>query len=716
MTATRLDAFRQEIVQAGLTPPATIIADGELHRFASNGDRADDAGWYIYFSDEPPAGVFGDWRKNFKQTWSGKADSTLTPAERERQRRRFNEARRQREQDERLRHADAAQRAQRLWEGAKPAPATHPYLQRKQVQAHGLRTQCGDLIIAGQSVSGALIVPLHDAGGVLCSLEFITADGTKLFLPGGRKRGCAYFIGTVGDVLCIVEGFATGASVHQATGYAVAVAFDAGNLNGVAESFREKYSNARLIVCGDHDQNGTGQAKATEAAESVGGLVVLPETPGHDWNDVHTQHGLDSVNEAITTAMQQEEITAMESGEIQNEVPTTASRPIFRRVADIQPKPIRWLWPGRIAQGKVSIIAGNPGLGKSQVTVGMAATVSTGGLWPVDGKRCDVGNVIILSAEDDPSDTIRPRLEAAGADLSRVYILDAVLGLPLTGGSETPRAFNLKTDMDQLGSMLKEIGGAALVIIDPITAYLGTTDSHKNAEIRALLSPLAELAGQYEAAVVAVSHFNKNANTEALMRVTGSLAFVAAARAAYVVAKDPENEARRLFLPLKNNLGNDQTGLAFTVESAQVESTIGRIETSRVAWESSAVTVTAEEAMKPQVPDEERSDLDDAKGFLRGLLADGPVPSKQIRSDAEGAGHAWRTIQRAQKALGIVAAKKGMKEGWVWQLNTPSRPEESHEPPKNAVPGGRQPSHSSGGLGSLQDDDTAQKEVIDLVD
>ncbi len=105
---TRTDAFRQEIEKAGLTPPETIIADGKLHRFASNGDRADDAGWYTYFPDDTPAGAFGCWRKNFKQTWSGKADSTLTPAERERQRTRLDEARRQREQDERLRHEEAA--------------------------------------------------------------------------------------------------------------------------------------------------------------------------------------------------------------------------------------------------------------------------------------------------------------------------------------------------------------------------------------------------------------------------------------------------------------------------------------------------------------------------------------------------------------------------------------------------------------------------------
>jgi hypothetical protein len=216
-----------------------------------------------------------------------------------------------REEEERQRHADAAQRARMLWERAEPAPSDHAYLVKKRVPSNGLRLYHGDLVIAGQPVDGSLIVPLHDPDGVLCSLEFVTADGTKLFLPGGRKRGCAYLIGVVGEVLCFVEGYGTGASVHQATGYAVAIAFDAGNLSAVAASFREKYPSARLIVCGDHDHNGTGQAKAVEAALSVGGLAVLPETPGHDWNDVHTEHGLDPVREAVETAIRQEEAKAM---------------------------------------------------------------------------------------------------------------------------------------------------------------------------------------------------------------------------------------------------------------------------------------------------------------------------------------------------------------------------------------------------------------------
>lgn len=345
-----------------------------------------------------------------------------------------------------------------------------------------------------------------------------------------------------------------------------------------------------------------------------------------------------------------------------------AGRITFRRASDVKAKPIRWLWPGRIARGKVTMVAGNPGLGKSQVTgANITATVSTGGAWP-DGSRCERGNVAILSAEDDPEDTGRPRLEAAGADLSRVFILDAVVEGYRADGSEAQRAFNLKTDIFRLANMLEEIGGAALIVIDPITAYLGEADSHKNAEIRALLSPLSDLAAKHGAAVVCVSHLNKSAGGEALMRVTGSLAFVAAARAAFIVTKDPEDDTRRLFLPLKNNIGNDQTGLAFRVESAQVKSAAGLIETSRIVWEPDPVTMTANEAMQPLGDPEERSALDDARLFLLGLLADGPVKAKQIQQDSNGAGFNWRTIQRAADRLNIERHKDGMRGGWSWRL------------------------------------------------
>jgi len=455
-----------------------------------------------------------------------------------------------------------------------------------------------------------------------------------------------------------------------------------------------------VIICPDNDEPGEHYlhevAKLVIAAGATSVKVLrLPGLPQK--GDVVEWIQAEGTPEAFAMLLEQAQPIELASAQ---SVPIVAHGAIYRRASDIQAKPIRWLWKGRIARGKVSMIAGNPGLGKSQVMASMAAIASKGGTWPVDGTSCELGNVVILSAEDDPADTLRPRLEAAGAALTRVFILDAVTDKTLADGCKGRRGFNLKSDLSRLGAMLEEIGGAALIVIDPVTAYLGTTDSHKNAEIRALLSPLAELAAKHDAAIVCVSHFNKNSNSEALMRVTGSLAFVAAARAAFVVARDPECEARRLFLPLKNNLGNDQTGLAFTVEPIQVESATGQIETSRVLWEAGAVTTTAQEAMAPQETGDERSDLDDAKDFLRELLAQGPLRSKQIQKDAEGAGYAWRTIQRAKKALEVTAYKDGMKGGWLWRLDGHSRPEVRQDAPKSATPGDWHSSRPVGGLRS----------------
>lgn len=504
------------------------------------------------------------------------------------------------------------------------------------------------------------------------SLQFIGAHGEKRFLKGGRVAGLYFPIGRPNGTLCIAEGYATGASVHAATGYAAAIAFNAGNLEPVARSLREKYPGMKLILCADDDASldpNIGLAKAREAAQVTGGLLAVPDfgadrPPGAtDFNDLARHCGTDAVARAIANATlpagQTEHATGHES----------AGRIAYRRASDIQGRPIHWLWPDRIARGKVSMLAGDPGLGKSQVTISMAAVVSRGGIWPADRTRCERGNAVFLSAEDDAEDTIRPRLETAGADLSRVYIIGAVVEYYQADGGEVVRAFNLKTDLTRLGALLAEIGDVAMVVIDPISAYLGDTNSHNNAEIRALLSPLSDLAAMRGAAVVCVSHLNKSVGAEALMRVTGSTAFVAAARAAFVVVKDPQNEARRLLLPLKNNIGNDQTGLAFSVQSAQVQSTAGPIDTSCVVWESGAVTVTADEAMISQGDPEERSEIENAKTFLQDLLVEGPVPSRQIRAHAREAGYSWATIRRAQKLLLIEVAKAGLKGGWEWHLS-----------------------------------------------
>ncbi|ANX03405.1 AAA family ATPase [Immundisolibacter cernigliae] len=346
-------------------------------------------------------------------------------------------------------------------------------------------------------------------------------------------------------------------------------------------------------------------------------------------------------------------------------------RHVSRCMADIKSVPVRWLWPGRIARGKLTIVAGMPGLGKSQITASMASVVTSGGLWPVDRSRAGSGSVIFLTAEDDAADTLRPRLEAAGAVLTRVYVLDAVRAADREG-RPFERGFDLTRDLDALADLIDTIGDVRLVVIDPITAYLGATDSHRNAEVRAVLAPLAALAAKYDVAVVAVSHLNKSGGADALSRVTGSLAFVAAARAAFIVAKDPADPDRRLFLPVKNNIGPDGDGLAYRIEAA----TVGDIHTSQVAWGSERVTMTAGAALAAiESRGSERGEDDapqrgEAEAWLRDALAAGAVASKELKHLARADSVAWRTIERAKKALGVMARKHGFGDEarWSWEL------------------------------------------------
>ena len=220
---------------------------------------------------------------------------------------------------------------------------------------------------------------------------------------------------------------------------------------------------------------------------------------------------------------------------------------VSRRASEIKPEAIRWLWQQRIALGKLSMIAGLPGLGKSQVTAYLAAVVSSGGTWTT-GEKCQAGDVYFLSAEDDPSDTIRPRLEACGADLQRVYIIDAVKV------QSNERFFSLKDDIGALADKLTSHPGAKLIIIDPINAYLGRVDSHKDAEVRSVLAPLAKLAADHSVAIVFVTHLNKGLSADPLARVTGSAAFGAAVRTGFLVGADKNDPNLRFFLQNKTNI------------------------------------------------------------------------------------------------------------------------------------------------------------------
>lgn len=326
-------------------------------------------------------------------------------------------------------------------------------------------------------------------------------------------------------------------------------------------------------------------------------------------------------------------------------------------LADVESKPISWLWKGRIARGKVTLLAGDPGLGKSTLAWDIAARVSRGASWPDSSETSPAARVLISSAEDALDDTVRPRLEAAGAKLENIHAIDSV------ATRSGVRTLDLNGDMRALEQRVERLGDVKLLVIDPLTAFLGNTDSHKNADVRAVLAPLGALAEKYSVAVLAVTHLNKG-QSDAIYRVLGSVGFVAAARTVWFVVRDKQQPTRRLMLQGKNNLG-DASGVAFRVESApgpQGTSVPG------VAWESDPVTVGLDEALAP-VEGGSQTELERAREFLRSELAAGPMPANQVQAGARANAISEKTLNRAKKDLGVVARKGAFAGGWNWALS-----------------------------------------------
>ena len=302
MTSNPIEQFRDAIITAGLTAPESIKADSKLHRFSSNGKPGDDAGWYVFHLDGISAGIFGDWRIGLSETWKADSDRKLTKQEAAEQRSKFDALRREREAAEKLGHEEAAEKAAAIFQAAPLAQSDHGYLAKQDIKPHG--TKVGK--------DGRLLVPMRDSAGKLWNIERIAAekpaDGSadKKGLYLGRRTACYFSIGSSkgAAVLCVAEGFATGASIHEATGLPVAVAFNAGNLEPVAKALRQKFPDLPMVICADDDyrtEGNPGRTKAEVAALAVGGVMVSPVFQGErpekatDFNDLHQVEGMDAV-------------------------------------------------------------------------------------------------------------------------------------------------------------------------------------------------------------------------------------------------------------------------------------------------------------------------------------------------------------------------------------------------------------------------------------
>ncbi|MSO29796.1 MAG: hypothetical protein EXQ48_02485 [Acidobacteria bacterium] len=342
--------------------------------------------------------------------------------------------------------------------------------------------------------------------------------------------------------------------------------------------------------------------------------------------------------------------------EIEATAPTDSTRrAVLTRLSDIEAQEIEYIWPGRIARGRLNLLIGDPGLGKSFVSLDIAARVTRGAPWP-DGGLAPSGDVIVLSAEDNAADTIRPRADALGADVARIHVLSAVR----TGdAAEKDAPFSLVSDLPLLEAAIVATG-AIVVHIDPVSAYFGTKlDSYKDPHVRAVFGPLAALAERRHVAIVGIMHLSKGADRAAIYRALGSIAFVAAARLVLAVAPHPEDDERRVLLPVKSNICAPAATLAY------------RLTDGKLTWDADPVlSVTADQLLSSRALD--RQEHREADTWLREILGDGPTLSKEIEAAAEQAGIARRTLFRAKGRLRVEAERVGgATRGagkWYWSL------------------------------------------------
>lgn len=464
----------------------------------------------------------------------------------------------------------------------------------------------------------------RDATGEVIGTAYRAPDGSKDFKPGGR-RGLIlawplppYAGSSARDPVWVCEGASDTAALLGQGMDVVGVPM----AGACGPMLAELLAGRHVVIVGDAD--GAGRRGAAKIATALRPRCTSVRT-------IEPPAGAKDARAAVLAGADRAAFEALGYAAVPDSItvpPATldarpGNGPVMVRLSEVASEPVSWLWPGRIALGKLTLVAGDPGLGKSFVTLDVAARVSTGAPWPDrPGERREPGGVVLLSAEDGIADTIRPRLDAAGADVERIVALEAVRIVD-ADGRESARAFDLTCDLPALEAAIREVGDCRLVVIDPVTAYLGGVDSHKNAEIRGLLAPLAELAARYGVAVVAVTHLNKSGGGPAIYRAMGSLAFTAAARAAWAVSKDKDDPARRLVLPIKNNLAPDAGGLAYRIEGR------GAGDCPVVAWEPDAVNVSADDALTADARQAGAGTgaLEEATEWLRDFLAGGPQPA-----------------------------------------------------------------------------------------
>lgn len=327
------------------------------------------------------------------------------------------------------------------------------------------------------------------------------------------------------------------------------------------------------------------------------------------------------------------------------------------RLADVRHERVEWLWRHHLPAGKLTIIAGHPGHGKTWLTADLAARITTGRGWPdTPDETQEPGGVLIINGEDGIGDTLVPRLAAANADMSRVH------AVPLLGerGAPAIRWWTL-AEPNRLESWIEECDSCRAVFIDPVGAFMGERDDNSNGAVRGMLGPLADLASRRGIAIVLVSHLAKSGSRSAQSRFLGSVAWTGGPRAAWLVMRDREDDSRRMFLPVKNNLAPSVPGRAYRIEGTP----------PRIEWELGSVTITADEAIEMYQGDgDDEAAAEVAVDVARELLAGGrEVAATEIFAAGEKRGIRPKAMRRAMKSLQATKRKDGFRGGWLWSIS-----------------------------------------------
>lgn len=541
--------FRDAITDSGLPAPDHIDPDGQLHRFSTNGKSGDKAGFYCLHLDGVAAGHFGCWREGIQQNWRARNGERLDSSEMARLRASMEEVKRQRGQY----RAKRAEVAQQIWETAEPVES-HLYLTKKGLppvgdirRAHIQKNVWLDDETAQGSLDDCLLIRIESPQG-LQSLQAIKTDGFKSFMAGGSVSGGYTTISGSGDTLYLCEGWATGASIHIATGATVLIAFNAGNLSKVAKEMRGEAPSSSIVIAGDSDAHGRGQQAAEEAAQACGGTVALPEFADHqtgsDWNDFYALHGSEALKDALEGRKEAEEaalLSRLETWKAKN-------------LLAFEPPPQRFLIDGMLPEPVAAGIVAPGSTGKSFWLMQLAACVATG--TPFLGQGIPrPGAVLMLGAEDDRDEMSRrlhsvyEEYEWQGQCLDHELLGERFYPVSMIG--EDNRLINDgerdEAKIAAIISMARAIPDLRLIILDPVSRFRAGEENSNDDNTR-FAEVLEHIRQETDVTVLVAHHSRKGATGDTVDDMRGGSAFSDALRFVATLAKLTPDRAKSLGL------------------------------------------------------------------------------------------------------------------------------------------------------------------------